>query len=438
MKKKIFLVLFLATTVGLFSQEDKVWSLADCLEYAKENNLNVKSAKNSLETAEITLKQSKLNILPSVSGSASETFSAGTNVDPITSEYVSMSSWSTNFGLSAQMSLYNGNRQYNTIQQNKLLVEKNSLAVEEIKNNISLQIIEAYLRTLYYKESITLAENNLAVSEKQEQQAKVKYEIGTLSSKEYLSVVSQNAQNLYAVANAQKQYDLQLLALKQLLELQEVEKFEIEIPEIDVNNYRILPEKEAVYNTALATLPEIKSNDLQVEINERNLKIARAGYIPSLSLSGSIGTGFTGTQRGTFSDQMRRNFNQRVGVSLSVPIFSRWNNRANELKAKVNIEEAKLSQQTGNKELYNKIENTWQNAMSSINELKSAEIARTASQEAYNVAIRQFELGNMSSTDFMVEKNNYYSFELKMLQIKYTIVIYYEMLQYYLGNEIKL
>ena len=137
MKKKIFLVLFLATTVGLFSQEDKVWSLADCLEYAKENNLNVKSAKNSLETAEITLKQSKLNILPSVSGSASETFSAGTNVDPITSEYVSMSSWSTNFGLSAQMSLYNGNRQYNTIQQNKLLVEKNSLAVEEIKNNIS-------------------------------------------------------------------------------------------------------------------------------------------------------------------------------------------------------------------------------------------------------------------------------------------------------------
>jgi len=104
----------------------------------------------------------------------------------------------------------------------------------------------------------------------------------------------------------------------------------------------------------------------------------------------------------------------------------------------VNIEEAKLSQQTGNKELYNKIENTWQNAMSSINELKSAEIARTASQEAYNVAIRQFELGNMSSTDFMVEKNNYYSSELKMLQIKYTIVIYYEMLQYYLGNEIKL
>ncbi|SDQ97966.1 TolC family protein [Flagellimonas zhangzhouensis] len=416
----------------------QVWSLQDCISYALENSIDVKQVALDKDGAEVNLTQSKYAKLPNLSSSASQNFSWGSSIDPITSDFVSQQIKSTNLGLNTSVTLYNGNQLNNAVKQNRLMVEQNELYVEEAKNNITLSILEAYLQILYNKESIEVAQNNLAASEQEVERAKARLDAGTIAMIDYTDALSQAATNKTNLITARNSYAQQIIVLKQLLELDPMVDLEIEPLENPLLEGQSVPNKMLVYQNAIGKMPEIKASELNTTINEKDLDIAKGGFLPTLSLTGSVGSGYTSTNDLGFTDQLDVNFNQRVGMSLTVPIFSRYQNKAQVATAKIGIEQSKLQLQSAKKELYQKIETAWQNAQSAQEQIEASKAASDAAEESYKLAQRKYELNALSTTDLVISQNTFTNAQLNYLQAKYLGILYNELLDFYQGNELKL
>ena len=195
---------------------------------------------------------------------------------------------------------------------------------------------------LYSKESIAIAENNLAASEKEVLRAKARLDAGTIALSDYTEAQSQAATNKYNVITAKNEYQQYIIALKQLLELSPLEDIEIETIDENMDLINLELNKADVYNKALGFLPEIKASNLNIEASEKELDIAKGGFLPTLALSGSMGSGYTSINDNTFSDQFDVNFNQKLGLSLTIPIFNRNQTKAAVKTASINIEKAEI------------------------------------------------------------------------------------------------
>lgn len=416
----------------------KVWSLEDCITYALENNITVKDAALNKSMAAIDYSKAKSSRLPNLFGSASQNFSNGNSIDPITSSYVTDQINSTNVGINSSMTLFQGNQINNQIKQNKLRLEQSVFQEEVEKNNIVLNLLETYLQTLYSKESIAIAENNLDASNKEVLRAKSRLDAGTIALNDYTEAQSQAATNKYNVITAKNDYQQYIIQLKQLLELSPLEAIEIETINENMDLINLELNKIDVYNNALGFLPEIKASSLNVIANEKELDIAKGGFLPTLSLTGSLGSGYTSINNNTFSDQFDVNFNQRIGLSLSIPIFNRNQTKAAVQTATINIEKAQIEKQTIEKEVHRKVETAYQNAVSAQEQVLAAETSKVAAEQSYKLAQKKFELGALSTTDLVISQNTFTNAQQNYLQSKYLNILYHQLLQYYQGNDIKL
>ncbi|MEP2058915.1 MAG: TolC family protein [Maribacter litoralis] len=420
------------------NSSSKIWSLEDCISYAIENNITIKDADINTNISEVDYNASKSAKLPNLFGSASQNFSSGTTIDPITSDYVSDQIHSTNLGINSSVTLFQGNQLNNQVKQNKLLIEQNSLLAQEAKNNIVISILESYLQTLYSKEGISIAENNLDASEKEVLRAKSRLDAGTIALSDYTEAQSQAATNKFNVIAAKNDYELNIINLKQLLELSPLEDLQIETVDENQDLIHLELNREAIYTNALAYLPEVEASNTNILINEKELDIAKGGYLPTLSLTGSLGTGYTSISDNTFTDQLDVNFNQRLGLSLSIPIFNRNQTKSAVQIASFNIEKAEIQKQTVEKEVIKKVETAYQNALSSQEQLIASEVSKEAAEQSYNLAQKKYELGDLSTTDLVISQNTYTNAQQNYLQSKYLNILYHQLLQFYQGNEIKL
>ncbi|WP_282051290.1 TolC family protein [Maribacter aquivivus] len=416
----------------------KIWSLEDCISYAIENNITIKDADLNTSISEVNYNKAKSAKLPNLFGSASQNFSSGTSIDPITSDYVSDQIHSTNLGINSSVTLFQGNQLNNQVKQNQLLVEQNSLLAQEAKNNIVISILESYLQTLYSKEGISIAENNLSASEKEVLRAKSRLDAGTIVLSDYTEAQSQAATNKYNVIAAKNDYELNIINLKQLLELSPLEDLTIETVDENQDLINLELNKEAIYTNALAYLPEVEASKTNILVNEKELEIAKGGYLPTLALTGSLGSGYTSIRDNTFTDQLDVNFNQRLGLSLSIPIFNRNQTKSAVQTASFNIEKAEIQKQTIEKEVIKKVETAYQNALSSQEQLVAAEVSQDAAEQSYNLAQKKYELGDLSTTDLVISQNTFTNAQQNYLQSKYLNILYHQLLQFYQGNDIKL
>jgi len=442
MKLYLFIASFLIFQFS-FSQETatsppKIWSLENCITYALEHNITVKEASLNTTLADVDYNKSKSSRLPNLFGSASQSFSNGNSIDPISSEYVTNQFHNTNAGLNSEMTLFKGNQLSNQIKQNKLFLEQSSYLVEVEKNNIELQILETYLQALYSKESITIAENNLVASEQEVLRAKSRLEAGTFALNDYTDAQSQAATNKYDVITAKNNYKQYIIQLKQLLELSPYDTIEIETISENIDLLNIELNQVEIYDKALEVLPEINASEINIEASKKELDITKGSYLPTLSLVGSLGSGYSSTYDGSFSDQFNVNFNQRLGLSLSVPIFNRNQTKAAAQTATINIDKAEIQKQLTEKEVYRKIETAYQNALSAQEQVIASEASKTAAEQSYKLAQKKYELGDLSTTDLIISQNIYTNAQQNYLQSKYLNVLYHQLLQFYQGNDIKL
>ncbi|WP_407557512.1 TolC family protein [Winogradskyella sp. 4-2091] len=441
--KRFFIIITLIASQFVVAQttdatSTKIWTLEDCLNYALEHNITIKDASLNLEQSEINYSAAKSSRLPNLYGSASETFSNGNSIDPITSDFVSDQIYSTNVSLNSSFTLFQGYQIENQIQQNELLKNQSVFLHEETQNNIILSILENYLQILYAKEGITIAENNLIATEKEVERSKARLDAGSISLSDYTEAQSQAATNKYAIIAAKNTYQQYIIELKQLLELNPTEDIEIQTLSSDTNYVSLQLDKFSIYNSALGILPEVNASKLGVEVQEKELEIAKGAYLPTLSLVSSLGSGYTSVNDNNFSDQFNVNFNQRIGLSLNIPIFNRNQTKAAVQTAQINIEKAEISKQTTEKEVYKKVETAYQNAVSTQEQMIAAEASKIAAEQTYKLAQKKYELGALSTTDLVISQNTFTNAQQNYLQAKYLNILYHQLLQFYQGNDIKL
>lgn len=429
MQKYLILTLF----IGIITPAQKVWTLGDCLDYAVKNNITVKKTVLDKTTASLNYQQQKNNKLPTVYGSASLGVTNGSSIDPITSSFLNQNILSNSFGLSGNMTIYQGNKLNLQIEQNRMILDQSALYQKQAENNIVLNVLNSYLQALYYYEGIESAKYTANSSAQELKLTETKYKNGAISKLELADVETQNAQNLYTVVNAENLYNQQVLKLKQLLELDPSVDFQIEKIKLS-DAMDAVPDKEEVFSQAIENLPDLKIYDSQNEILTKALEITKTGYKPTLSATAGFNTGYTTTQDYSYFNQVKNNFNKSVGLSLNVPIFSKKQNDTNVKLAQINIEQNKLDKISASKTLYSSIETAWQNAIANQAQQKASKVARDNAKLAYDLAGKKYEFGGLTTTELAVSRNTYLTNEQTYLQSKYMSALYTQLLNFYQGK----
>lgn len=437
MKVKYGLIISVIIGFSCNLSAQKKWTLRDCIDYARQENIQVKKSQISAESSEIDIKQAKAELFPSLSGSISQGYNHSKEAS---NDYKYKGVFSGQYGLSASWTVFDGKRNLNTIKQAQLQKEADELYTEQQQNNIEISITQTYLQLLYARESIKNNENIVASSAAQLKQTIDFLDAGSITRAEYAQVEAQYSSDKYNLVLAQNSYDNYLLQLKQLLELDIDDEFNPEFPEVsDEEVESFIPSKYEVYRIALQIMPEIKNNLLGIDIAKVGKSSAKAGYLPTISLNGSVGTNNVWNNGyPAFSTQANRNFNQYIGVSVSIPIFDNRKNKSNVQAADLQIQTAELNYTQAQKDLLNTIEGLYLDAVSGQSKYRAAKDKLTSSELSYTLVQEQYALGMRNTVELTTEQNNYANAMQELLQAKYTALLSVKLLNFYQGKEITL
>lgn len=422
------------------------WSLQQCLDYAMQNNIQLKQKSLTTKQSQEDVSQSKSALFPSVSFSTSQNM----NYRPFSEQTTTLEggtmsinnnavSYNGSYGINARWTVWNGNRNHLTIKQHQLTGKQNELAEQEQANTIQEQITQLFVQILYQTEAIKVDEEILKASQMQLERAKTMVETGVLARVDKVQLESQVAQDEFSLVTSKAQLQNYTLQLKQLLEIHDDTDFSVAVPQIsDDKILSVIPSKADVYRTALDTRPEIAAKQINIENSSLTLKSARSGYMPTVSLNGNLGTTNVNAQHISFGTQMKNNLSYSMGLTLSVPIFDNLETRTNIRKAKYAQEAAQLQLQDAQKNLYSTIERHYLDATTNQQKYIYAKKNADSMQESYDLVSEQFRLGLKNIVELTTGKNNLLQAEQQLLETKYTALYNLAMLRFYQGESIKL
>ena len=298
MKKVMLGILIFSASGWVFSQEN-IWTLEECINHALERNITINQRKLNNELSEINLDQSKADLFPNLTASGSQSWNFGRSVDPYTNDYVSTNVGSNNFSLSTNVTLFDGMQNLNTIKKNQIDVQSGNLDLEKTKNDIILSVTQAYLQVLFAYEQVENTLLRLESTAAQVDRTQKLVNAGSSAEGELFKINSQLATDQYSLVNAENQLSISKVNLMQIMELPVEDEFDVVIPEFEIETIRIAFSGSAneIFRKALEIQPEIESSELQVASAEQSLKIAKGGLYPRLSLSGSLGSGYSNAKK---------------------------------------------------------------------------------------------------------------------------------------------
>lgn len=449
MKQLVHIILFgllLSTKTQAQTDLPEQWTLRSCIDYALENNITIQRNRISAESTKEDVKSAKADFLPSITGNISQRIvnrpndTNGTIIsgdDITTSE--SKTSYNGSYGIDASWTLYNGGKRLNTYKQQKLNNRIAELSIEESANTIEENITQLYVQILYSAEAVKVNESTLEVSKAQFARGQEQFNVGSISASDLAQLEAQVSSDNYQLVTSQATLQDYKLQLKQLLELDGDFEMDLYIPELDDSSVLIpLPAKDDVYNAALSLRPEIQSGKLNVDASDLSIKMARAGYIPSLSLTAGIGSNNANGNDFSFSEQIKQNWNNSIGLTVSIPIFDKRQTKSAINKAKLQKQTSQLDLLDEQKTLYRTIENLWLNANSAQQQYVAAKENLKSTQTSYELVNEQFNVGMANTVELLTEKNNLLSAQQATLQAKYTAILNAELLRFYQGEEIDL
>lgn len=419
------------------------WTLQSCIDYALSQNITIKQDRLNAASSQVDVAQAKANFLPSVSGSISQravnrpnsqthTMISG---DMITTSQ-SKTSYNGSYGIDVNWTLWDGSR-VNNLKQQKINSEISKLNVAKGENAIIQNITQTYIQILYSSEAIRINEATLEVSKANCERSRQLFEAGSISKADFAQLESQVSQDNYQLVSAQASLQNYKLQLKQLLELDGEEEMNLYLPELDDKAVlNPLPSKTDVYVAALAQRPEIQSSKMDIDAKDLAIKVARAGYMPTVSLSAGIGTSNANGTDFSFSEQIKNNWNNSLGVTLSIPIFDRRQTKTQIQKAKIQKQNSELSLQDQQKTLYSTIEGLWLDANSAQQQYVAASEQVKSSQTSFELIQEQFNLGMKNTVELLTEKNNLLSAQQQRLQAKYMAIMNQQLLRFFQGEPI--
>ncbi len=425
------------------SAQPRQWTLKECIDYALEHNISIKQRDLNCQQQEIEVSTARNSRLPDLNASAGENFSFGRG---LTAEntYTNTNTSSTSFSLGTSVPLFTGFRIPRTLELNRLNLEAATADLEKARNDIRMQVAQAYVQILYSMELCDVARSQIEIDSLQVYRLKEMLKNGKASGTEVAQQEAAMAQSKLTATQADNDYRLNILALTQLLELQTPEGFAIKrIPAT------ALPLKEiggglspdVIYQEAVGIKPEIQAEALRLQGTEKNIDIAKSALYPSLSLSGGLGSNYyntSGFPAESFGKQLSNNFSQYIGLNLTVPIFNRFATRNSVRTAQLNRQNQQLQLENTKKALYKEIQQAWYNAVNSQAKYESSEEALRSNLEAFTLMSAKYEYGKANITEFNEAKNNLMKAESDLVRAKYEYIYNHALLDFYRGKELKL
>ncbi|WP_287677598.1 TolC family protein [Bacteroides sp.] len=445
-QRDLFIIAVLSSSTGLYAQENKTWSLQDCIDYALEKNIQLQQNKLSLEEADVDVKTAKASLFPSLSFSTGhnlvnrpyqETSATVSGTEIITSD--NNNTYNGSYSLSAQWTLWNGGQRLNNIKQQKTNKEIAGLSVAETENMLQEEITKLFVQILYANESVEINKNTLEVSEATYKRAVELFNEGSLSKSDVAQLEAQASNDKYQLVTAESTLRNYKLQLKQLLELDGTTEMVLDMPELkDEDVMVVLPNQIDVYNTALTSRPEIQSSKLSIDNAKLGIKTAKAGYLPTISLSASTSSMTNNASTNNWAEQMKYGWNNMIGINLSIPIFNNRQTKSAVQKAQITYSSSQLDLINKQKELYSTIESLWLDALNAQQQYEAANSKLQSCQTSFDIVNEQFNLGIKNTVELLTEKNNLLSAQQQRVQAKYMAILDRALLDFYAGNDIKL
>jgi outer membrane protein len=442
-KLLIFIFACLFSSQGLIFSQQKVWTLEECIKYAIENNIQIKQQSIQTDVQRNSLDLAKMKLLPSLNGQASHDYSFGRALDQNTYQFYNQTLQSESFYVGGNMPLFNGLQNYNSIQKNKYMVLASEQDLKNICDNVALNVALFYLQVLLNKELVAVNENQLNITLQQIEKTRKLVDAGSVAKGNLLQIEAQAAQEELSLITIKNQLETSVLSLTQLLELKTPAGFEVIVPDINVDpNTLITGNIDEIYAIAEKNRPEIKSSELNLNASEYDLKIAKGGRSPRLSLTYSMNTRYTyiSNQPGiqSFNNQIKNNKNSGVGFSLNVPILNGWQVNKNISNSKLNLQNSEFALEGTKKQLYKNIQQAYTDAVASLKKLNVSIKAIASTEESFRYTEQKFNVGMVTPVDYNAAKTQLLKSQSDMTQSKYEFVFKTKVLDFYKGMPLKL
>jgi outer membrane protein len=472
------LILSLGFAHKTTAQEGKLWNLKECVDYAYQHNISIRTQQNTVLTNKNNQFQSKMNLLPGASASASQSYSGGgRSIDPFTNTIVVGQTFrSNNFSLGANWTLFRGFQNINALSQSTLTTKASELDVETQKNNISLNIVSAYVNMLAGYEQVTVAEEQLKLTQAQVSRTQKLVTAGASAEVNLLNLNAQLATDELGLITAQNALDLARLQIQQLMQKPVEQAFDIERPKLEVpTSASLLESPQQIYQTAEKSLPQIKSAETRIVSANKQIQITKGGFSPTLDMTFGYFTNYSGLATGYtltgfeerqsqyfyrdanseivpvyqlsavgktdkigFSSQFKDNIRQSLSFSLNVPIFSNWQNHTNLSNAKIQCYNAELNAQTAKNTLRQEVEQAWLDARTASKRYESTQKQVQSLSEAMRANEQRLNVGAINSVDYTQSKTNLAKAASDLVRAKYDLVLRIKLLDFYLGKGLDL
>ena len=421
------------TTVPDGAMPDR-WTFDDCISWATVNSTDIRRSILNILQSEESVGAAKDAWLPNVGFSMNHSFTNYPNPE----ENRTANVYGSSYGVNASWTVWEGNVRKYRLESAKLTLQQQRLAGDDVVKTLKLGILQAYLNILYADEAVAIARQTLEVSASQTDRAKKLMESGRTSKVDYAQIESQMAQDKYNLTQAESNYATARMNLKTILQLSLDYDLKIaDVPFSDSEVNTALPTMEQVYALASDWLPQIKSNELNKDIYEYDIKIAKAGRLPEIGLSGGVGTGYT-SGGPSWGSQMGHGINENVGVNFSIPIYDANSTRRKVAQAKLSALQYDLNKKDLLDDLSQTIESLYIDARNARARYESGKVQLEATQLTSDLVNRQFELGLVNPLELLTAHNNLLNARLEQLQNKYMAILANKTINYYATQEVAL
>lgn len=431
-----------AQTATEAAETPYTWTLQECIDWAKKQNVTVQRNKVNVRSSQVALQDAKANRLPTVNFSTSQYVSNRPFQESysgvIGTEVVSFSnknSYSGNYSVDASMNLYNGGQTKNNIRLAEINSQIAELQVLASELNIEEQITQLYVQILYSQDAVEHDDELIALAQSQLEQARARKQAGLLNKADVSQFESQLAQNKYQKVADETTLDSYRLQLKQLMELDGDENLQLADPQLTGNVLADLPDKQTVFQNAVASRPELKAHQLAMDRTYIDEEIAKAGKKPVINASAGIST-TNSTGNGNMFTQLKNQWSNGIGVSMIIPIWDHGKTKNAVARARLERESAYLDMVETQKNLWKTIENYWLQARNNQQRYVAAKEKADYCRESYDLTSEQFRLGLKNIVELTQDETNLSTAIQQMLQAKYEALLNIALLKYYNGEGI--
>lgn len=461
---------FTGDSAAFPTDNSQPWNLQQCIAYAQVHNISIQQQQLNVRLSKVDLLQSQGNLLPNLNGYASHTYQYGRTVDRFTNTFANSMVLSDNFYLSSNVTVFSGMQNYNSIKQNQFDLQSSRFQLAQTENDIALSVANAYLQVLYSQEQLDLAQQQAAVTKSQVDRMQKLVDAGSSAKGTLLDMQSQLALDEVSTVNAQNGLTIAYLNLTQLMNLDTTLGFQIVKPDLAVPNENIMNTSPAqIFQAALASQPSIKKSQMDYQSADKGVAIAYGALSPSITLQGSIGTGYSGAAKDItganyagydttgitsggdwvlspnytftyattpFGDQFNNNVNKSIGVQMNIPIFNRFQVSSNIERAKIQRENAQLNVDLSQQQLQKNIDQAWADARAAFLKYQANQKAVDAAQLSFRYTEDRFNLGGANSIDYNNAKNKLAQAQSNLIQARYDYIFRLKVLDYYQGKPI--